>query len=48
MVAAAQRAYLAHRPADAIPRVKGKCSKDVPGCANERSPVHVHEMRPAR
>jgi predicted Zn-dependent protease len=47
-VLAAQRAYLAYRPADAIPRVKAKCSKAVPGCANERSPVHVHELRPAK
>ena len=47
-VDAAQRAYLDHRPADAIPRVRAKCSKEVPGCANERIPVHVHEMRPAR
>lgn len=47
LAVAAQRAYLQHRPADAIPGVKGKCSRDVPGCANERSPVHVHELRPA-
>jgi len=33
------------RPADVIPSVKAKCSKNVPGCALERSPVHVHVMR---
>lgn len=33
------------RPADVIPSIKAKCSKNVPGCALERSPVHVHAMR---
>ena len=33
------------RPADVIPSIKAKCSKNVPGCALERSPVHVHTMR---
>ncbi|HRI68815.1 MAG TPA: multiheme c-type cytochrome [Polyangium sp.] len=33
------------RPADVIPGIKGKCSKNVPGCALERSPVHVHPLR---
>jgi hypothetical protein len=33
------------RPADVIPSVKAKCSKNVPGCALERSPVHIHVMR---
>jgi predicted Zn-dependent protease len=42
---AALRAYDAFRPADAIPRVRAACSANVPGCALERSPVHVHRMR---
>jgi tetratricopeptide (TPR) repeat protein len=42
---AARRAYDAFRPADAIPRVRAACSARVPGCALERSPVHVHRMR---
>lgn len=33
------------RPADIIPSIKAKCSKNVPGCALERSPVHIHAMR---
>ncbi|MFO0591417.1 MAG: multiheme c-type cytochrome [Polyangiaceae bacterium] len=46
--ARAEDAYAAVFPADMIPRVRAKCSAKVPGCANERSPVHVHEMRPAK
>ena len=30
---------------DDAPGVRGKCSAKVPGCANERVPVHVHAMR---
>jgi len=33
------------RPADIIPSIKAKCSKNVPGCALERAPVHVHALR---
>lgn len=43
--AAAEAAYDAFRPADAIPGVKARCSMSVPGCALERSPVHAHRMR---
>ncbi len=42
---AAWEAWQNVRPADSIPSVKAKCSKNVPGCALERSPVHVHVMR---
>jgi hypothetical protein len=36
-VAAARDAWLAHRPPDAGPGFKARCSKSVPGCANERN-----------
>ena len=45
---AAWAAWQKVRPADQIPRVKAKCSKDVPGCALERAPVHVHALRMKR
>jgi len=45
--AAAEEAYLHHRPADDVPPIKGKCSARTPGCALERVPVHVHVMRAA-
>jgi tetratricopeptide (TPR) repeat protein len=44
----AEDAYLRHRPADEAPGIRAKCSRDVPGCALERNPVHTHEMRAAR
>ncbi len=47
-VRAAWAAWGKVRPADVIPRVKAKCSKEVPGCALERSPVHVHPLRKRR
>jgi tetratricopeptide (TPR) repeat protein len=43
---AAMDAYLECRPPDDAPRVRNLCQKTVPGCALERLPVHVHEMRP--
>jgi hypothetical protein len=43
--AAAQAAFLERRTPDAAPSIRGKCSANVPGCANERIPVHVHTMR---
>jgi predicted Zn-dependent protease len=46
-VVAAFEAWRAAQIADEIPRVKARCSAKVPGCANERSPVHTHAMRPA-
>ncbi|TKD00069.1 multiheme c-type cytochrome [Polyangium fumosum] len=47
-VTAAWAAWQKVRPADGIPRVKAKCSREVPGCALERSPVHVHPLRMRR
>lgn len=47
-IEAAWAAWQKVRPADQIPRVKAKCSKDVPGCALERAPVHVHALRMKR
>jgi hypothetical protein len=45
-VAAAFEAWRAVHIADEIPRVKARCSAKVAGCANERSPVHTHALRP--
>ena len=42
---AAEAAFLDRRTPDAAPSIRGKCSATVPGCANERIPVHVHTMR---
>ncbi len=38
-------AYLEHRSPDNAPRVRSACSRDVPGCARERLPVHTHVLR---
>jgi tetratricopeptide (TPR) repeat protein len=43
--AAAEAAFLERRTPDAAPAIRGTCSANVPGCANERIPVHVHAMR---
>lgn len=45
-VARAEAAYSKVFAADMIPRVRAKCSASVPGCAEERKPVHAHSMRP--
>ena len=42
---ATEAAFLERRTPDAAPGIRGKCSAKVPGCANERVPVHVHGMR---
>ena len=42
----AEQAFLERRTPDEAPSVRAKCSKQVPGCATERVPVHVHAMRP--
>ena len=42
--AAALAAYLAHRPADEAPRLRSRCSREQPGCARERLPVHEHAL----
>ena len=44
--ASAHDAYARVLVADMVPRVRAKCSATVPGCAEERSPVHAHAMRP--
>ena len=45
VLAATEAAFLERRTPDAAPSIRGKCSARVPGCANERVPVHVHAMR---
>jgi hypothetical protein len=42
----AQEAFLDRRTPDDAPSIRGRCSASVPGCANERIPVHAHVMRP--
>lgn len=42
---AAMSAFLEHRPPDNTPRVRSACSREVPGCARERLPVHTHPLR---
>jgi hypothetical protein len=44
-VDAARDAYLTHRIADDAPAIKAACSRRIPGCALERDPVHVHELK---
>ena len=43
----AEAAFLEHRTPDDAPSIRAQCSANVPGCANERIPVHVHVMRQA-
>lgn len=45
LVGRAEAAFLECRTPDDAPGIRGKCSAKVPGCANERVPVHVHAMR---
>ena len=45
LVGRAEAAFLERRTPDDAPGIRGKCSAKVPGCANERVPVHVHAMR---
>jgi hypothetical protein len=45
---AALRAYLDRRPPDDAPKLRNTCNRTVPGCALERSPVHLHAMRPPK
>lgn len=42
--ALATAAFLERRTPDAAPGIRAKCSARVPGCANERLPVHSHAM----
>lgn len=41
----ADEAHLRHRAADEAPALRAACGTQVPGCALERRPVHVHRMR---
>jgi tetratricopeptide (TPR) repeat protein len=43
--ASAQSSQLEHRVSDDAPDLRARCSAEVPGCAKEREPVHVHPMR---
>lgn len=45
LVARATDAFLERRTPDDAPAIRSKCSAIAPGCALERLPVHVHEMR---
>jgi hypothetical protein len=45
VVGRAETAFLERRTPDDAPGIRAKCSATVPGCANERVPVHVHAMR---
>ncbi len=45
--ARAEQAFLERRVPDDAPAVRARCSKNVPGCALERNPVHVTELVPA-
>jgi tetratricopeptide (TPR) repeat protein len=42
---AADEAFLARRAPDDAPQIRAQCTRDAPGCALERVPVHIHEMR---
>jgi len=41
----AERAYQEFRAADDVTTIRGTCSMKVPGCALERTPVHLHRCR---
>ena len=41
----AESAFLERRVPDDASAIRARCSARVPGCANERLPVHVHSMR---
>lgn len=45
-ITGANEAFLNVRTPDDAPALRAKCSRDVPGCANERNPVHVHALIP--
>ena len=42
LVEEATQAWLAVRPTDDVPGLRGRCQKLDPGCARERVPVHTH------
>jgi tetratricopeptide (TPR) repeat protein len=41
----AEHAYVERRLPDEAPALRAACSRNVPNCALERLPVHVHTMR---
>jgi len=41
----AREAFLSHRRVDRAPQLRSRCSDEVPGCARERTPAHVHLLR---
>jgi hypothetical protein len=41
----ARDAFLERRTPDDAPRIRGRCSATISGCANERLSVHTHAMR---
>ena len=45
--AAAMDAFLAHRRRDDAPVLRAMCSKNVEGCARDRTPLHVHQVPPS-
>jgi tetratricopeptide (TPR) repeat protein len=47
-VTRARDAFVRWRPPDDAPAIKNGCSRQLPWCALERLPVHVHPMRAAR
>ena len=40
----ARNGYLKYRRDDDTPRLRSLCKKNVPGCAREANPLHVHEL----
>lgn len=44
----ARAAFLDHRRVDAAPGLRSRCSDEVPGCARERTPAHVHVLVPTK
>jgi hypothetical protein len=44
--ARAREAYLRYRPVDETPVLRARCKREVPGCAREAEPVHVHPLAP--
>lgn len=43
----AREAFLSHRRVDIAPQLRSRCSDEVPGCARERTPAHVHLLTSA-
>lgn len=45
--ASARESFLTRRTPDEAPGIRARCSATVPGCAQERDPLHVNALRPA-